>query len=123
MPVSSVSGALSTSVYFVALFLLLGALIPPVKAAFHDADSAAAVHLAQGISEQIDALSPGMTTTMKFSSFPGVTSSVVLSGTNVTATVDGVSASERVDWRLPSISLSTDMGYELTLDGDVVSVA
>ena len=123
MPVSSVSGAVSTSVYFVSLFLLLGVLIPPVKAAFHDADAAAATHLAEGISQQIDALSPGMMTTLKFGSFPGVTCSVVLSGANVTATVDGVSASQRVSWQLPSIALSADRGYVLALDGAVLSVA
>jgi hypothetical protein len=123
MPVSSISGTLSTSVYFVSMFLLLGVLIPPVKAAFHDADLAAATHLAEGISEQIDALSPGMTTVLKFGSFPGVATSVALSGTNVSATVDGVSASERVVWQLPSLVLSADRGYVVALNGGVVGVA
>ncbi|MDA4114326.1 MAG: hypothetical protein OK474_09790 [Thaumarchaeota archaeon] len=123
MPVSSVSGTLSTSVYFVSLFLLLGVLIPPVKTAFHDADLAAATHLAEGISEQIDALSPGMTTVLKFGSFPGVSASVALSGTNVSASVDGVSASETVVWQLPSLVLSVDQGYAVALKGGVVLLA
>jgi hypothetical protein len=123
MPVSSVSGTLSTSVYFVSLFLLLGVMIPSVKTAFHDADLVAATHLAEGVSEQIDALSPGMTTIIRFGSFPGVSTSVTLSGTNVSASVDGVSASERVVWRLPSLVLSADHGYAVALDGVVVSLA
>jgi hypothetical protein len=121
MPVSSVSGTLSTSVYFISMFLLLGILVPPVRTAFHDADFAAATHLAEGISGQIDALSPGMTTVLKFGSFPGVSTSVALSGTEVVATVDGVSASESVVWQqLPSLVLSADYDYEVTLNGGVV---
>jgi hypothetical protein len=123
MPVSSITGSLSTAIYFASLLLLLGVLIPPVRASFHDADLAAATHLDQGIAEQIDALSPGMTTVLKFGSFPGVATSVVLSGKNVTVTVDGVSASEVVAWALPSLTLSTDTGYVVTLAAGEVTLA
>jgi hypothetical protein len=123
MPVSSVTGSISTAVYFASLFLLLGVLIPPVKTSFHDADLAAATHLAQSIGEEIDALSPGMTTVLKYGSFPGVATSVVLSGNNVTATVDGVSASEEVAWALPSLTLSADTGYDVTVEGGAITVA
>ena len=41
MPVSSLSGALSTSIYFAAMLLLLGVLIPPVRTAYGDARPAA----------------------------------------------------------------------------------
>jgi hypothetical protein len=123
MPVSSLSGALSTAVYFASMFLLLGILIPPVKTVYEDADMAAARHIAEGIAGQIDALSPGMSSVVWFASVPGSSASVVLSGGSVTATVGGESASEPVRWGLPGVSLSTDLDYEVTLNGGALEVA
>ncbi len=123
MPVSSLSGALSTSVYFASMLLLLGILIPPVRTAYGDADLAAAKHLAESIAGQIDALSPGMTTVLRFGSFPGVDISVALSGRSVTATVDGSSAREDVIWTLPGSVLSSDRGYVVELEGGSLEFA
>jgi len=123
MPVSGLSGVLSTSVYFASMLLLLGILIPPVRTAYGDADLAAARHLAESIAGQIDALSPGMTTVLKFGSFPGVVTSVALSGKSVTATVDGSSAVEPVIWTLPSSVLSADRGYVVELKGGSLGFA
>ena len=123
MPASSVSGALSTSVYFVSLFLLLGVLVPPVRTVYQDADLSAARHLAEGIAAQIDNLSPGMTSILRFDSFPGVSTSVALSGASVTVAVDGSSVSQRVTWQLPDTALSADREYVVTLDGGELEIA
>ncbi len=123
MPVSGVSGALSTSIYFVSLFLLLATLIPPTRAAYDDADLAAARHLAGALAQQIDDLSPGMTSALKFGSSPGVSTSVLLSGRNVTATVGGSSATAGVVWQLPTSLLSADDTYVVSLDGGALEVA
>jgi hypothetical protein len=123
MPASSISGALSTSVYFIAMFLLLGMLVPPIRAAYQDSDLAAAGHLAEGTAEQIDDLSPGMTSVLEFGSFPGVTTSVVLSGDAVTATVGGASASAPVVCLLPGSVLSADVAYTVVLEGGDLRLA
>lgn len=123
MPVSSLSGVLSTTVYFASMLLLLGILVPPVRTAYGDADLSAARHLAESIAGQIDTLSPGMTTVLKFGSFPGVATSVALSGRSVRATVDGSSAIEPVIWTLPSSVLSADRGYVVELKGGSLGFA
>ncbi len=123
MPVTSLSGALSTAVYFASMFLLLGILVPPVRSVYGDADLAAARHLAGGIAGQIDALSPGMESLVSFDSLPGVSVSVTLSGSSVIATVGGESASESVNWGLPGVALSAGQDYEVTLNGGVVVLA
>jgi hypothetical protein len=123
MPVSSLSGALSTSVYFASMLLLLGVLIPPVRTAYGDADLAASRHLAASIAGQIDDLSPGMTSVLKFSSFPGVAESVALSGFSVTATVDGISASDAVTWAVPTLDLSADHAYVVEISGGALELA
>ncbi len=123
MPVSSLSGALSTAVYFASMLLLLGVMVPPVRTASGDADLAAARHLAVSIAGQIDGLSPGMTSVLKFSSFPGVSASVALSGFSVTATVDGVSASDAVTWAVPTLALSADHGYVVQVAGGALVLA
>jgi len=123
MPVSSLSGVLSTTVDFASMLLLLGILVPPVRTAYGDADLSAARHLAESIAGQIDTLSPGMTTVLKFGSFPGVATSVALSGRSVRATVDGSSAIEPVIWTLPSSVLSADRGYVVELKGGSLGFA
>lgn len=123
MPVSSVSGALSTSIYFASLFLLLGLLLSPTRATYADASAASARHLAGALAEQIDDLSPGMSSIIEFGSSPGVKTSVTLSGMNVTVDVGGTSATARTVWLLQESSLSSGRSYEVTLAGDEVSVA
>ena len=123
MPTTSVSGALSTSIYFVSMFLLLGLLIPPTRGAYEDGNVAAARHLAEGIAGQIDEMSPGMTSVLRFSSFPGVAQSVSLSGHSVTATVGGFSASSPVIWALHESRLFPDRSYEIEIVGGELQIA
>jgi hypothetical protein len=123
MPVSGVSGTVSTSVYFVSMLLLLGILVPATKGAYGDATSRSASQLAGALADQIDALSPGMTSEISFSSFPGVSASVVLSGRSVTATVDGSSASAPVALELPTTTLTPDTRYVVSVRGGALVVA
>jgi hypothetical protein len=122
MPVSSVSGLISTSAYFAAVLLLMVVLIAPAGDAYHDASERAASVLAGGIAQQIDALSPGMKTDLEIGSFPGITVSVTFSASVVTATVDGASATQSVLWTLPPASLSPGHQYTLGLNGGLVIV-
>ena len=64
-----------------------------------------------------------MTSELKFSSFPGVAESVALSGFSVTATVDGVSASDAVTWALPALDLSADHTYVVEISGGALVLA
>jgi hypothetical protein len=123
MPVSSVSGALSTSIYFASLFLLLGVLLPPTRSAYDDACAESARHLAGSIADQIDELSPGMTSALQFGSFPGAATTVTLAGVNVTVDVGGASATVSTVWQLQRASLSPGRSYEVTLTEDEVYAA
>jgi hypothetical protein len=123
MPVSSVSGAISTSVYFTSLFLLLGFTLVPVRAACQEADLSAARNLAAGLAGQIDDLSPGMTTVLRFASLPGVPASVALSGASIVVSVGGESVRESVVWPMPDLNLSSDRAYVVSLDGGAIDVA
>lgn len=117
MPVSSVSGVVSTSTYVVSMALLLALLAPSLRAASSGADAAAAAHLSQAIASQIDDLSPGMSTTLRFGSSPGAPASVTLSGSSVTATVGGQSSTRAVAWALPDSVLSSGRDYVVSLNG------
>jgi len=116
MPVSSLSGSLSTGVYFASMFLLLFVLANPVRIAFHDADLRAAQQIASGVATQLDDLSPGMESSLSLQTSPGVSVSVRLAGPNVTAVVDGVSASADVRWTIPDITLATGHDYTVTIE-------
>jgi hypothetical protein len=122
MPASSVSGVISTSLYFAAMFLLMAVVLGPVVSLYRDSSVAAATHLDQGIAAQIDGLSPGMKTEVEFGSFPGTSISVSFAGDNVTATVNGYSVSETVAWSLASQQLGPGKGYDVYLVGGVVQV-
>jgi hypothetical protein len=123
MPTSSVSGVLSTSVYFVAVFLLMLVVMVPSADLYRGSSQEAAGQLAHGLATQVDALSPGMRTAIEFGSTPGMDVSVHLSGTNVTATVNGFSATQQAAWQLATASLSPGEEYVLTLSGGVVTLA
>jgi len=123
MPISSVSGILSTSVYFVAVFLLMLVVMVPAADLYRGASQLAAGQLARGLADQVDALSPGMKTAIEFGSLPGMDVAVYLSGTNVTATVNGFSATQEAAWQLATASLSPGEEYVATLNGGVVTLA
>jgi type II secretory pathway pseudopilin PulG len=107
----------SNSTYIVSMALLLALLAPTLRAASSSADASAAAHLSGGIAEQIDDLSPGMSTALSFDSSLGAVASVTLSGSTVTATVGGQSATRTVTWLLPTSVLSSGHEYVVSLDG------
>jgi hypothetical protein len=123
MPTSSVSGMLSTSVYFAAIFLLMAVVMGPAANLYRGASLEAAGHLAQGIAAQIDDLSPGMRTAIEFGSYPGMEVSVSFSGASVTATVNGFSATQEVAWQLDTYTLGPGEDYQALLRGGVVALA
>jgi hypothetical protein len=123
MPASSMSGLLSTSVYFAAVMLLMAVVMSPVASLYGVASLDAAGALAKGVATQIDDLSPGMVTSVEFGSFPGTHASVYLTGTNVTADVNGFSATSRVDVPLSSATLSSGVAYDVSIVDGVVTVA
>jgi hypothetical protein len=123
MPASSVSGLLSTSAYFLAVMLLMALVMVPVASIYRASCEEAARTLAEGVASQIDALSPGMTIQVRFGAYPGTDVSIGLSGSTVTATVDGYSSSQTVGWPLATSHLSPGQSYALSLSGGVVSPA
>jgi hypothetical protein len=123
MPTSSVSGMLSTSAYFAAVFLLMAVVMGPVANLSRGVSLEAAGHLAQGIATQVDNLSPGMKTMIEFGSYPGMDASVTFSGSNVTAIVNGFSATQRVDVQLASCKLEPGKDYQVLMNGGVVELA
>jgi len=123
MPVSSFSGLFSTSVYFGALFLLMMVLMLPGLNLYRDAGQTAARALATGVADQVDAMSPGITTDIEFGQFPATSAQVTFSGTTVSASVDGFTSNVRVVWPLSDSRLIPGHHYELTMQGGVVSVS
>ena len=121
MPVSGVSGSLSTGVYFTAMFLLLFALTPPVRAAYEDANLRAAQQIASGLGAQIDGLAPGMVSRLSFQSSPGEAVTVKIDGESVTATVNGVSSAFTVRWNMGSADLAAGSVYDVSIRADAGS--
>jgi hypothetical protein len=117
MPVNSLSGSLSTAVYFASLFLLLFALAGPVRGAYQDANQRAAQQVAAGVATQLDDMSPGMVSSLSLRSLPGVSVSVSLSGSEVTAIVDGVSATAGVRWEMQDVTLTAGHVYTVSVGG------
>jgi len=117
MPVNSLSGSLSTAVYFASMFLLLFAVASPVRSAYQDSDLRAAQQITSGIAAQIDNLSPGMESVLSLRSSPGVSVSVLLSGSNVTTVVDGESAASQVRWSMEDCTLQPGQEYTVTIEG------
>lgn len=122
MPVSSVEGLLSTSVYFVAVLLLMVIVMVPVASLYTGASAQAARALAKGVAGQVDALSPGMETMVEFGSYPGMSVSVRFSDEAVTATVNGFSSTVATSWPLNGVLLEPGTQYDLALNGGVVMV-
>jgi len=122
MPVSSVSGLLSTSVYFGALFLLMVVVMVPGLSLYSDASQTAARTLATGVADQVDAMSPGMTTDIEFGSFPATWVAVFFSGTTVAASVNGFTSTAQVVWPLSASRLVPGQHYLLTIEGGTVAV-
>lgn len=123
MPVSSISGVISTSAYFTAVFLLMLVVMSPVASLYKAASLESAGTLAGGIATQVDDLSPGMVTSIEFGSYPGTGASVSFAGTDVTATVNGYSSSVAVDLPLSTCSLHPGVRYSVSLVNGVVAVA
>jgi hypothetical protein len=123
MPTSSVSGIISTSVYFAAVLLLMAAVMAPAVTLYRDASLEAAGRLAHGIAAQVDDLSPGMKSAIEFGSYPGMDVAVTFSGANVTATVNGLSATQAVNKQLTTARLAPGEVYEILLVGSVVNIA
>jgi hypothetical protein len=123
MPTSSISGIVSTSVYFAAVLLLMVAVMAPAVTLYRGSSLEAAARLAHGIAAQIDDLSPGMRSAIEFGSYPGMEVAVTLSGANVTATVNGLSATQAVNKQLVTSTLMPGEVYEVVLAGGVVTVA
>lgn len=122
MPASSVSGLLSTSVYFISMLLLLALLVGPAANLYTGASLQAAKHLADGIAAEVNDLVPGMTTKVGFDPSLGTRESVSLSGTLVTATVNGQSAAAALDWPAVNASLVAGTPYIVYLADGVVQV-
>jgi hypothetical protein len=122
MPASSVSGLVSTSAYFIAVLLLMVVVMTPVAGLYRDASASSAGALARGVADQIDAMSPGMKTELELAAYPGTSASVALSGSTVTATVNGFSSTQTVDWPLAAASLESGHQYDLVISGGVVTV-
>ena len=123
MPASSISGLLSTSVYFAAVLLLMAVVMAPGLNLYRDASQKAAATLVGGVAQEVDALVPGMTSDLEFQSYPAMTASVTFSGNNVTATVDGFSSSLPVNWPLAASTLLPGHHYRLSVIDGVVSAA
>lgn len=122
MPVSSVEGLLSTSVYFVAVLLLMAVVTAPLASLYRGASAQAAETLAKGVAGQVDALSPGMETEVEFDSYPGASVSVQFSGAGVTATVNGFSFTVTAHWPLSAADLGSGRQYDVMLSDGVVTV-
>jgi hypothetical protein len=123
MPVSSVSGMLSTSFYFVAVLLLMVVIMGPALSVYSGASLEAAGRIDRAVAVQVDDLAPGMRTVVEFGSYPGMVVSVKFSGDNVTSTVNGFSATESVGWQLATCTLGPGERYEFQLSGGVVTLA
>ncbi len=122
MPVSSVSGLLSTSSYFIAVLLLMVVVMSPVAEIYRGASTDSAAALARGVAGQIDSMSPGMTTELEFSSYPGTSVSVTLSGSSVIATVNGFSSTHTVTWPLGTAILQPGRQYDLVVSAGVITI-
>jgi hypothetical protein len=123
MPVSSVSEQLSTALYFSSVFILMIVAMMPVTSLYRDSNQLAAQRLASGIATQVGALVPGMTSEIEFGSSPGMNVSVRLSGSEVVATVNGLTSASSTSWRMDSVVLSPYRQYSIQLSGGVVIVA
>ncbi len=120
MPASSVSGLLSTSMYFAAVILLMVVIMSPVASLYRLASLDSANAFARGVASQVDDLSPGMVTSVEFESSPGTAVSVSFAGSSVTATVNGFSATMNVDLPLSTATLDSGVTYDISLvDGEV----
>jgi hypothetical protein len=123
MPVSSVSEQISTALYFSSVFILMIVAMVPVTNLYRDSNQLAADRLASGIAAQVGALVPGMTSELEFGSYPGMNVSVRLSGSEVIASVNGLTSASPTSWLMDSIVLSPYRHYSILLSGGVVSVA
>lgn len=122
MPASAVSGIFTTSIYFISLLMLLALLLNPVIAAYRLASLQAATHLASGVATELNDLTPGMTTSVEFDSYPGTSEQVSLSGTLVTAEVNGQTATAELGVPAANSTLLPGTLYEVYLSGGVAQV-
>ncbi len=117
MPVNSLSGSLSTAVYFAAMFLLLFAVASPLEGAYQDANMRAAQQISSGLAAQINNLSPGMESVLVLRSSPGVSVTVHIDGAQVEASVDGAIAVAPTKWTMDDSTLAGGSEYTVTIQG------
>ncbi|MDA4122961.1 MAG: hypothetical protein OK456_07270 [Thaumarchaeota archaeon] len=117
MPVNSLSGSLSTAVYFAAMFLLLFAVASPLEGAYQDANTRAAQQISSGLAAQINDLSPGMESVLVLRSSLGVSVTVHIAGGEVEASVDGATAASPTRWTMDDSTLTGGSEYTVTIHG------
>ncbi len=123
MPAVSISSQLSEAVYFASIVGLAVLLARPVYLVYSGSQERSAQAVASGVETVIDSMSPGTTVVTSLESYPGVPLSVALGGTTVTASFGTESATARVTWSLPHVTLSPGVSYSFTLKGGDVIVA
>jgi hypothetical protein len=123
MPVSTLSAALSTSIYTISLLLLLGILVYPVHDVFDSSRQRAADVIVRGLAAELNSLAPGMTSRLEVAPVPGTSISIGFAGKTVSVTVDGAASSEPVRWMLPQAALAPGRWYTVSLRDGLVDLA
>lgn len=121
MPASSYSSSVSWALYLAASFLLLGTLFPVLNGAREYSDAKAATATADGLSEEINSLRPGVTAVARFDS-PGSALSVELHGHSLLVLTSNFVVQKQCEWLLPNMTLAPDTSYDLQLLGTRLEV-
>jgi hypothetical protein len=108
-------------VYLASIIGLLLLLARPVYLVFSASEQRGAESVAQGISNVVDSLTQGSSVVCTLPAYPGVSLSVDLSGSAVSAYVDGNRASTSVRWPINPMTMEAGESYSFTLeDGHVL---
>ena len=111
MVANSLQGILGTVMYFAGVFAILGILAPSLITENQSAYQKSADSIASSVSAQLDALRPGMSTTIQIQE-----GNVMISGSTLTVSLMGAHASDPLDWS-GSMSFASGTSYVVSLDG------
>jgi hypothetical protein len=123
VPTGSVSSQVSEAVYFASVVGLALLLARPVFLVYSGAQERSAQAVAFGLGALIDSMSPGSSVRFDLQSYPGLALSAALTGTSVSVSVGGATATAAVRYPVVPCGLVSGHVYELTLERGVVRVA
>ncbi len=120
MPAASISSIVSDSAYLAAVLIVTVLLFRPVFGLYSDSEQQTATMTATSLSAVVNAMSPGMSTTVLLQGPAFSNMSVSFTGTEVVVACQGHTASQAVIWQLRPAHLYAGRTYTLRLDRDVV---